>query len=100
MRSAVPKPPVPIGGDVPQCRRVVICHSARCGGKGLLVRNADCSRALEDGQTSAMALNAANLIARAANRRYRLRRRATREVRVYALAEDTRRGPVLVKHQP
>ena len=38
MRSAVPQPPIPIGGNFLQCRQVFICHSARCGGKELLVR--------------------------------------------------------------
>ena len=38
MRSAVPQPPIPIGGNFLQCRRASICHSARCGGKELLVR--------------------------------------------------------------
>ncbi len=33
MRSAVPEPPIPIGGNFLQCRRVFICRSARCGKK-------------------------------------------------------------------
>jgi hypothetical protein len=32
------RPPVPVGSDLLQCRRVFICHSARSGGKRLKKR--------------------------------------------------------------